>query len=338
MSNKIKNIGVILGGTSTERDISLKSGCAVYESLLSNPKYKPFKIDPKDGNLFEDIKKYNIDFAFIALHGPGGEDGTIQGFLEKLNIPYSGNNVLGCALSINKIIAQSILRDNGICVPNFTFLSKKFYENHSFEEVKDAIFKVVSYPLMVKAPSQGSTLGIYYIDGLEADFDVQLKEALKGAFLLEDKIMFEEMITDCKEITVSVIGNEDVMSLPVIEITTTTGKFDYESKYTEGMCSHLIPANIDLDIRQRSREIAESVYGIFNLRGFTRMDFLIKDKELYLIDINTIPGLTSMSIFPDSAKYIGITFDMLIDYIIDMGMGIEFPVNEYLEKSLEENL
>ncbi len=330
----LKKIGVILGGNSTEREISLKSGEAIYNSLIRNG-YQVHKIDPKTDDIYQTIYNNNIELIFIALHGQGGEDGTIQGMLEIMGIPYTGSDVLASALTMNKIYTQSILRDNNILVPEFITLRERDYNVGNIEQITMEISDKIGFPVLVKAPSQGSTLGIYFINKEDISYEEQLKEAFKEAFKLENHLLIEKMITPSDEITIGLLGNDTVFPLPTLEITTVTGYYDYTSKYTKGLCEHIIPARIDSKLRNKAKEIAVDSYKILNCKGFARADFMVKGEDIYLIDINTIPGFTEMSLLPDAAKAIGIDFDQLTEYIVDMAQGVEFPFAKYQDQIIE---
>ena len=330
----LKKIGVILGGNSTEREISLKSGEAIYNSLIRNG-YQVHKIDPKTDDIYQTINNNNIELIFIALHGQGGEDGTIQGMLEIMGIPYTGSGVLASALTMNKIYTQSILRDNNILVPEFITLRERDYNECNIEQITMEISDKIGFPVLVKAPSQGSTLGIYFINKEDISYEEQLIEAFKEAFKLENHLLIEKMITPSDEITIGLLGNDTVFPLPTLEITTVTGYYDYTSKYTKGLCEHIIPARIDSKLRNKAKDIAVDSYKILNCKGFARADFMVKGEDIYLIDINTIPGFTEMSLLPDAAKAIGIDFDQLTEYIVDMAQGVEFPFAKYQDQIIE---
>lgn len=329
----INKVAVILGGTSTERDISIRSGNAVYEGLLKKG-YETFKIDPKLDDVHGILNKEKPDMAFIALHGKGGEDGTIQGYLDYLNIPYTGNSLLASALCMNKIFTQNILKANDILVPAFFTLTKDQYKAIGPAGVRKSIENAFGFPAIVKAPSQGSTLGIYFINNPDEDYTKQLAYGIENAFKLEDILLIEAMITPSTEITVAVLGNENPVALPTLEITTVTGYYDYTTKYTQGMCEHIIPARLPLSVRKKAQEVAVQTYTLLQCSGFGRVDFMVQDDRLYMIDINTIPGMTDMSLVPDAAKAIGIDFPELLHLIIEMADGKEFPHKKY-EKALE---
>lgn len=330
----VNNIAVILGGVSTERDVSLRSGEAIFNSLVRNG-YKVIKIDPKIDNIYQELIGNKIELAFIALHGKGGEDGSIQGLLKTACIPYTGSGVLASALTMNKIYTQTVLRYNNILVPDFMTISQDKYLNISIKDIKKEIEENLGFPVLIKAPSQGSTLGIYFINNDDISYEEQLNYALSEAFKLEENLLIEKMISPSNEITIGLLGNRDVFPLPTLEIATVSGYYDYISKYTKGLCEHIIPARISADIRNKAKKIAVASYSLLGCRGFARIDFMIKGDDVYLIDINTIPGFTEMSLLPDAAQAIGITFDQLIEYIVKMALGSEFPIEKYKDYIVE---
>ena len=330
----IEKVAVILGGTSTERDISLRSGHAVYEGLLKKG-YNAFKIDPKLDDVYSILTNEKPDMAFIALHGQGGEDGTIQVFLDYLKIPYTGNSLLASALCMNKIFTQNILKANNILVPEFFTVNQAKYKILGAEGIRKKIEESFGFPAIVKAPSQGSTLGIYFINNPDEDYTKQLAHGIENAFKLENILLIEAMIVSSTEITISVLGNQRPVALPTLEITTVTGYYDYTTKYTHGMCEHIIPARLPLSVRQKAQAVAVETYTLLQCSGFARVDFMVQGNDIYMIDINTIPGMTDMSLLPDAAKAIGIDFPELIQLIIEMADGKEFPLEKY-EKALLE--
>ena len=330
----VNNIAVILGGISTEREISLRSGEAIFNSLVRNG-YKVIKIDPKTDNIYQKLIENKIELAFIALHGKGGEDGSIQGLLETAGIPYTGSGVLVSSLTMNKIYTQTVLRYNGVLVPDFITISQEKYLNNSIEDLKKEIEDNLGFPVLVKAPSQGSTLGIYFINKEDIAYEEQLDYALREAFKFEENLLIEKMIAPSDEITIGLLGNKEVFPLPTLEITTVSGYYDYTSKYTKGLCEHIIPARLPADIRNKAKKIAVESYSLLGCKGFARADFMIQGEDVYLIDINTIPGFTEMSLLPDAAQAIGITFDQLTEYIVKMALGGEFPVEQYRDYIVE---
>ena len=330
----INKIAVILGGSSSEREISLKSGSAVAASLERNG-FEVVRIDPREEDLHDRIREERPDLAFIVLHGQGGEDGTVQGLLDLMGVPYTGSGVLASALTMNKIYTQTVLAANGILVPEFFGISRGEALALGGEGLARRIREGMGFPVMVKAPSQGSTLGIYFVNKEDRPYEEQLQEALEGCLALEDTVLIEKMIAPSDEITIGILGNERPFALPTLEITTVSGYYDFTSKYTKGLCEHIIPARLPADVRNRAKEIAMRSFQVLGCRGFARADFMVQGDEIYIIDINTIPGFTEMSLLPDAAKAIGISFDQLTRYIVDMALGREFPFLEYQSSLIE---
>jgi len=284
-----KKIAVLMGGISSEREISIKTGEAIYNALIKKG-YDAIKIDV-DKNFLKNLYNYKFDIAFIALHGKYGEDGIMQGILEFAKIPYTGTSVMGSAVSMNKIITKRIFQALGILTPKF-WLEKG-------DEIE--------FPVVVKPVAEGSTLGISIVNQ-EKDLSKAIDEAKK----FSDKIFFEEYIKG-QEITVSVLCGR---ALPVIEIRPKKGFYDYESKYNKGMTEYIIPAQIDKEVEDRVKYESELIFKELNCRGAIRVDFIVKDNNAYALEVNTIPGMTPTSLLPKAANYIGLSFEDVVEEIL----------------------
>jgi D-alanine-D-alanine ligase len=289
---KTKKIGVLLGGRSSERDISLKSGNAVLNGLKRGG-YKAIPVDASK-NLIDTLKKEKIQVAFIALHGRWGEDGTVQGLLEMMGIPYTGSGVLGSSMAMDKALMKLIFASTGIPTPKYAIIHNG----------KGASFPV---PCVVKPASEGSSVGISIVK-TKRKAPAALKEALK----YDSKIIIEEFVKG-QEITVAVINGK---TLPVIEVRPKSGFYDFKAKYTKGKTEYIVPARIDSAMAKKASDIALTVYTTFNLSGSARIDMLIKDKTPLVIDINTSPGMTETSLVPKAWAYTGRTFDELVEEIL----------------------
>jgi len=289
---KKKKIGVLLGGRSSERKISLKSGDAVLQSLKRNG-YRAIAVDASK-NMIDILKKEKVQVAFIALHGRWGEDGTVQGLLEMMGIPYTGSGVLGSSLAMDKAVMKLILKTAGVPTPKYSII----YDD------KGAAFPV---PCVVKPASEGSSVGISVVKTKK-----DISNALKEAFKYDSKVLVEELIQG-QEITVAVINGK---TLPVIEVRPESGFYDYEAKYTKGKTRYIIPAEISGAIARKASDMALSVYKVFSLSGSARIDMLVKDKTPLVIDINTSPGMTETSLVPKAWAYTGRTFDELVEEIL----------------------
>jgi D-alanine-D-alanine ligase len=289
---KTKKIGVLLGGRSAERDISLKSGNAVLQGLKRSG-YKAIAIDASK-NLIGTLQKEKIQVAFIALHGRWGEDGTVQGLLEIMGIPYTGSGVLGSSMAMDKAIMKLIFATSRIPTPKYAII----YNG------KGASFPV---PYVVKPANEGSSVGISVVKK-KLEGPAALKEALK----YDSKIIIEEFVKG-QEITVAVINGK---ALPVIEVRPKSGFYNFEAKYNKGKTEYIVPAEISSTIAKKASDIALTVYKTFNLSGSARIDMLIKDKTPLVIDVNTSPGMTETSLVPKAWAYTGRTFDELVEEIL----------------------
>jgi D-alanine-D-alanine ligase len=301
---KIGRIGVLMGGPSEEREISLKSGKAVYESL-KNAGFEVVPIDIKSQDLNENIEKiksYNIEVAFIALHGRFGEDGTVQKILEDLNIPYTGSGVLASRLALNKVLSRQRFLAFGLNVPDYIVLEKKNF-------VKDVSpLDRLKFPRVVKPACQGSSIGLSIVDDKDS-----LIKAIDLAFTFDEKIIIEEYIKG-REVTVGII---DETPLPVIEIIPQKRFFDYEAKYTPGLTQYIVPAKIEEKIASQIKNSALVAHKSLGCFGFSRVDMILRDNKVYVLEVNTIPGLTETSLLPKAAKAVGIDFLELCLKLID---------------------
>lgn len=305
-------VAVLLGGRSAEREISLKSGEAVYRALVERGR-DAVKIDVGP-DVAQRLQAARADVAFIALHGKGGEDGSIQGLLEIIGIPYTGSGVLSSALAMDKTATKRLLIAEGLPTPRFLSLNAEAW-NPSL--TADAI-KEISLPLVVKPATQGSSVGMTIVRREE-----ELAPALREAFRYDTSVLVEEFISGT-EVTASVLGNTRPVVLPLLEITSAKGVYDWEAKYTPGMSDHLIPPRIPDTVQKHVAEIALAVYKLLGCRGFSRVDFMVgSDSQPYVLEVNTIPGLTELSLFPDSARAAGISFGELVERLISLALGEE---------------
>lgn len=295
-------VAILYGGESPEKEISIKSGKCVYKALKE--KYNVKLFDPVEKDFFKKLVRFKPDCVFIALHGGIGESGAIQGFLETLKIPYTGSDVLSSAICLNKIICKQILLFNKIPTPPFIVIEK----NKNFK----IPFK---FPVVVKPANLGSTIGVYVVKN-----EKNLKNAIKKCFLLDKEVFIEKFI-EGKEVTVGIIGNEKIQVLPIIEIRTKKGFYDYHAKYTPGESFHIIPPQIPKSVIKKIEKIAQKTYKILRCSGFARMEIMLDRKNNpFVLDVNTIPGLTEISLLPDAAKAKGISFQELCEIILTLGI------------------
>jgi len=292
-----KNIAVIFGGTSGEREISIKSSKSVIENL-DREKYEIFSYD-LPGELEKFLNEYKkIDVVLPILHGKFGEDGTIQGFLETLGLKYAFSGVYGNAIAMNKKATKIILKNSGVLVP----------EEYSIDNLK--------FPLVIKPNRDGSSLGVYIVKNQE-EFDEKIIEAKK----ISDDIIFEQYISG-REFTASMLGNKNPEALPVLEIKSKNSFFDYESKYIAGMAEEIFLDNSESELEKKVQEIGVKVHKILELRGVSRADFIYDDLgDIYFLEINTIPGQTGTSLVPQAAKKAGYNYPKFLDKLIELALN-----------------
>ncbi len=292
-------IGVLMGGPSSEREISLKSGKAVYEAL-KQAGLRVTGIDVISDNIDENIrliKSHRIDCAFLALHGRFGEDGQIQEILEAIEIPYTGSGVLASKLAMDKIASRKIFEVYNIAVPKYKIIERVSYN----ENLK--IGNGFSFPLVVKPAAHGSSIGLSIIDKEE-----EVRPALDLAFKFDDKIIIEEYIRG-RELTVGIL---DDLALPVIEIVPKKRFFDYEAKYQPGLTKYLVPAALEENTVKKVQSTALKAHKFLGCYGCSRVDIIFtQDNIPYILELNSIPGFTPTSLLPKAAKAAGMEFHQL---------------------------
>ncbi len=295
-----------MGGVSREREISLKTGKAILKALTEKG-YFVAAIDVGD-DIVEKLAKEKIECAFLALHGRFGEDGTIQGMLELMRIPYTGSGVLASALAMNKIMCKKFFLCEGIPTPRFEVIRR--------DEVKREPAKGTSLPLpvVVKPAGEGSTIGISIVRSEE-----ELGPALNRAGEYDGEILVEEFIKG-KEITVGILEN---IPLPIIEIVPKSGFYDYHAKYTKGETQYILPARISREKYLLAQEISLKAFQQLGCSGLARVDLMADENENpFVIDVNTMPGMTETSLLPKAAQYAGIPFEDLVERIL-LGASIK---------------
>lgn len=304
---RLGRIGVLMGGTSTERDISLKSGKAVYESLKEEGvEVVAVDITTEDADkIIQLIKSYNIDCAFLALHGHFGEDGRIQEILDAMGIAYTGSGKLASQLAMDKIASREIFQVYGLPVPRYKAIEKTSYNKNLSLECN------LSFPLVVKPTTHGSSIGLSIVEKKE-----DLPGAVELAFEFDEKILVEEYIKG-REMTVGII---EQTPLPVIEIVPKKRKFfDYEAKYHSGMTEYIVPAKIESEIAEYIQRVAISAHRFLGCFGCSRVDMILRQDNIpVILEINSIPGFTPTSLLPKAAKVIGLDFAKLCRKLIEL--------------------
>ena len=303
------NLALLAGGISSEREVSLNSGEQVYEAL-DKEKYAITRYDPKTdlGKLVQDAS--GIDAALIILHGPYGEDGTVQGLLELLDIPYQGSGVVGSAVAMNKVATKLLYEKAGIPVPAYIVANRG--DNIDPDDV-DGRF---GFPVVVKPAEAGSSVGMTIVKDKE-----KLWAAMDKAYEHGRTILLEAYV-DGIELTAGVVGNDTLEALPLIEIVPNKEYefFDYEAKYTPGKTEEICPARIDEAITEKAKALAKTAHQALFCEGYSRTDMMLKGKDLYVLETNTIPGMTATSLLPQAAQVGGLTFTALLDRLIDLGI------------------
>ncbi len=304
-------IGVLMGGQSSEREVSLKTGEAVHRSLVRSG-YDAVPIDVGPG-LSRTLEKQGIEIGFLALHGPGGEDGAIQGFLETLGIPYTGSGVRASALGMHKVVTKTELAAQGIPVPKGTVV---------WRGTAPSLGRLLAtcslkLPVVVKPASQGSTIGVTIVRRPS-----QWKEALRVAHRYDEEAMVETFIPG-HEVTVSILGGAEgaVTGLPAVEIVAPDGFYDFSAKYEKGRTQYLCPAPLPAALTRQIRQLAIQTYQALGCSGAARVDFRITPKgKPFVLEINTVPGMTETSLLPMAAGKAGLSYDTLTERILQSAL------------------
>jgi D-alanine-D-alanine ligase len=302
-------VALLIGGISNEREISLKSGSEVQKAL--NPdRYQVSVYDLKEGlaTLVADAPR--IDVALIILHGRFGEDGTVQGLLELLGIPYQGSGVLGSALAINKWLTKTLYRLEGLPV------GRDYLVRQGDRLDLRSVAQELGWPLVVKPNSEGSSIGVQIAKNLK-----ELCEIIEQTFSIDQEVLIEEHIKG-REITAGVLGNQSLQAFPIVEIIPAESYefFDYEAKYKEKATREICPADLPESITRLAQEYALRAHRALNLRGYSRTDMVVRGEEVILLETNTIPGMTQTSLLPLAAKVAGLTFGALLDRLIELAL------------------
>jgi len=314
----MKSVAVLMGGFSAERAVSLRSGEAVCQALRESG-YITTPIDV-GRDLAQRLTHLKPDVCFVALHGILGEDGTVQGLLEMLGIPYTGPGVLASALAMNKAMAKKILCYDRIPTPAFTEVLQDDLTSHNKTIIGDQIMSKVRLPVVVKPCNQGSTIGISFVDTIDFLFPA-IENALKysSAVLIEQKI-------EGTEVTCAILGSICPRALPLIEIFTPSGTYDYEAKYTVGQSQHIIPPRLPKSFQAVAQQVCLQAYQALNCRGLARVDCIIdRQGDPWVLEVNTAPGMTELSLFPDAARAAGMSFSELVSWLVENAQ-LDYPI------------
>ncbi len=299
-----KKIGVLLGGLSSEREVSIASGTAILKALHEKG-YHAVAVDV-GRDVAEKIHEQGIEAAFIALHGKFGEDGAIQGMLEVMGIPYTGSGIRASALGMNKTVSKQVFRSQGLLVgPYEVIYAGRAAKTHS-------IVSQLQYPVVIKPHAEGSSVGVSLVFKNE-----EVTPAVELAFKYGDEILIEKFIKG-KEVQVGILGTR---ALGAIEIVPKRTFYDYAAKYEKGMSDHFFPARIPEADYQRTLEAGMAAHRAIGCRGYSRVDFIIDESGApHILEVNTLPGMTATSLFPEIAKGVGISFPDLVEEILRLAL------------------
>jgi D-alanine-D-alanine ligase len=295
-------VAVLMGGHSAEREVSLMSGSGVLKALQSKG-VDAHAFDPADRDISE-LKRKGFKRCFIALHGRFGEDGTVQGALELLGIPYTGSGVMASSISIDKVMTKRVWLAEGLPTPRYTLLRRGTYTREQVMAVPDDL----ALPLIVKPAREGSSIGVVKVTGYS-----EMADAVEQAAALDADVLCEQFIQG-DEVTCPLLGTDDsARSLPVIRIVAPEGNYDYQNKYFTDDTKYLVPCGLPEGEEQLIQEIVLKAYRVLSCRGWGRVDVMIDaaTRKPYLLEINTSPGMTGHSLVPMSARAAGISYEDL---------------------------
>ena len=302
-------IALLAGGISSEREVSLSSGRQVYDAL-DKTRYDIVRYDPKTDLPDLVANADDIDAALVILHGPYGEDGTIQGLLDLLDIPYQGAGVLGSAVAMNKLVAKRLYEQAGLKIPAYCLVRRG-----PIPESKGCV-QHLGLPIVVKPVAGGSSIGMAIVKTEE-----ELRDAVEEAFRFDQQVLLEKYLEGV-EVTGGVLGNDLPEALPLIEIVPGEGHtfFNYTAKYTAGETQEICPARISDALTDQAQACAIKAHEALFCRGYSRTDMIIHQDDIYVLETNTIPGMTATSLFPQAAAKAGLDFTRLLDRLIALSL------------------
>ncbi len=309
MESKKLTVALLAGGKSEEREVSLESGEQVLHAL-DGSRYEVLRYDPATDLPLLANQAKQIDVALIILHGRMGEDGTIQGLLDSLEIPYQGSGVLGSAIAMNKILSKQLYVQAGLPT------SPCMVSDRSNPSEISAVIDRLGLPVVIKPEHEGSSIGLTIVKEVK-----DLLKAFEKAWRFDRRCLVEKYISGT-EITAGVLGNDDLLALPLIEICPDQKYefFDYEAKYTPGATKEICPARISPELAEMAQEYAKRAHNALYCRGYSRTDMILSGDNFFILETNTIPGMTATSLFPQAAAKAGIGFSQLLDRLIELAM------------------
>jgi len=309
MAHKKLTVALLAGGKSAEREVSLSSGEQVFQEL-DQGRYEVLRYDPRDDLPRLAQEAARIDVALIILHGRLGEDGTIQGFLELLGIPYQGSGVLSSAIAMNKVLSKHLYQQAGLPVAPSVVLDR------TAAQAAARVLEELGLPVVVKPEHEGSSIGLSIVRRTD-----QLSKALEDAWRFDRRCLVEKFIPGI-EITGGVLGNDTLEALPLIEIVPGAAHefFDYAAKYTPGASEEICPARLSPELTAKARDYARRAHRALFCRGYSRTDMIVSGQEIVVLETNTIPGMTRTSLFPQAAAAVGMSFSNLLDRLIELAL------------------
>lgn len=310
---KETKVALLSGGNSGEREISIASGKGALVAL-NEAGYDVTCFDPVNKSDLIELVNGEFDVAFLTLHGKGGEDGAIQGFLETIGLPYTGSGVCASAVGMNKAKSKLFYESVGVPTPK----SVTIYKENGADV--DELISVVGPHCVVKAAEEGSSIGVYIVEGKQ-----QIAEAINKAFELDRMVVVEQYVAG-RELTVVVLGDsgapDTLRALPIIEIISSNDTYDFDAKYSPGGSKHVCPAEIDGELTKKIQEQAVNAHRVLGCAGVSRTDFLLEaNGDFWALETNTLPGMTATSLVPDAAAADGMKFSELCEYLIDNALA-----------------
>jgi D-alanine-D-alanine ligase len=306
----VSRVAVLKGGKSLERQVSLRSGARV-EDALGRLGHEVISVDVGP-DLVERIQEDPPDVAFLALHGPGGEDGTVQELLEILGVPYTGSGVAACIRSMDKVLTKHLLLESGVPTPEFFAFNETAFQGLGAAGALPAMEERLDFPIVVKPASQGSALGVKF-----ARTAADVPSALVAAFSYDTKVLLERYVRG-RDLAVSVLEGS---ALPVVEAVPQEEDFyDFESRYEIGRTTFVCPAKLPETITARAQALAVATYELLGCYGVARVDVMLEEEtsELFVLEANVIPGMTETSLLPQAAEAAGVSFDAYVERMLEL--------------------
>lgn len=309
-----KRVAVLLGGVSAERDVSLRSGAMIADALRERG-HQVTEYDTSDLTFIDELARHKPDIVYIGLHGRFGEDGTVQGLLEILGIPYVGSGVLASALAMAKVQAKQRYEQVGIPTPPYVVLTRRV-DSADLAATAKRVQESLGTSVVVKPALEGSSLGLSIVHA-----EGELVPAIETAFSYDETVVVEKFVSGV-EVTIGVIGNDSPEALPTIEVVANAGAFyDYESKYAPGGSEHIIPARVGEAMNARCSALAVEAHLALGCRTISRTDIIVdSDGNAWVLETNTLPGMTATSLVPDMARARGVEYPELCEWLISLGL------------------